>query len=241
MVSVGLLALAGMAPTSARGASAVQTGPSSTNPTGYFVDLLFRGDHPPSGDVGASRAEAGRIFAMDAAAWDFPADDRAYVARLVAGQTGQSQAGAEKRVSDVVERAKAQADAARKTGVNVALWAFISLPVGAFSASCMATIGGRVRDDLPMTDRPRRRLAATRPRLPHGKCRGRGVTRISHTVDARSAGLYMTAIPNVLGPGACERMGPFVFGVLDRGRPPPDVGATQPRRDGFRPAPQTWR
>jgi len=44
----------------------------------------------------------------------------------------------------------------------------------------------------------------------------------------------MTAIPNVLGPGACERMGPFVFGVLDRGRPPPDVEATQPRRDGLR-------
>ena len=88
---------------------------------------------------------------MDAAARDFPADDRAYVAKLVAAQTGLAQADAEKRVSDVVERAKAQADAARKTGVYVALWAFISLLVGAFSASYMATLGGRVRDDLPMT------------------------------------------------------------------------------------------
>ena len=41
-------------------------------------------------------------------------------------------------------------DAARKTGVYVALWAFISLLIGAFSASYMATVGGHVRDDLPM-------------------------------------------------------------------------------------------
>mgnify|MGYP001544260909 CR=1 FL=1 len=70
-------------------------------------------------------------------------------------------ADAEKRVSDVVEQAKnaknkaieaakTAADAVRKTGVYVALWAFISLLVGAFSASYMATVGGRVRDDLPM-------------------------------------------------------------------------------------------
>ena len=49
-----------------------------------------------------------------------------------------------------IETAKTKADAARKTGVYVALWAFISLLIGAFSASYMATVGGRVRDDLPM-------------------------------------------------------------------------------------------
>ena len=51
----------------------------------------------------------------------------------------------------VVEAAKTAADAARKTGVRVASWAFISLLIGAFSASYMATVGGRVRDDLPIT------------------------------------------------------------------------------------------
>ena len=64
-------------------------------------------------------------------------------------------------MSDVVEQArtaknkatyaaKTAADDARKTGVYMALWAFISLLIGAFSASFMATVGGRVRDDLPM-------------------------------------------------------------------------------------------
>jgi hypothetical protein len=49
-----------------------------------------------------------------------------------------------------IDPAKTAADAARKTGVYGALWAFISLLIGAFSASYMATVGGRVRDDLPM-------------------------------------------------------------------------------------------
>ena len=49
-----------------------------------------------------------------------------------------------------IDTAKVAAHAARKTGVYVALWAFISLLIGAFSASFMATVGGRVRDHLPM-------------------------------------------------------------------------------------------
>jgi hypothetical protein len=89
-----------------------------------------------------------------------PAGDKKYVAQIVAARAGLSQADAEKRVSDVFDQAKnarqkalddakKAADAARKTGVYVALWVFISLLVGAFSASYMATVGGRIRDDLP--------------------------------------------------------------------------------------------
>jgi hypothetical protein len=128
----------------------------------YFTDMLFRTDHPEAqGGAAASQTEVGRILATDAVTGDMPATDKTYVAQVVAARTGLSQADAEKRVSDVVAQAKAArdkavdaaktaADAARKTGVYVALWAFISLLVGAFSASYMATIGGRVRDDLPM-------------------------------------------------------------------------------------------
>ena len=160
------------------GASAVQAagsiaaGPASqlagratanaTDPSRYFTDMLFRTDHPAaSGDAAASQAEVGRILATDALAGDMPAADKTYVAQVVASRTGLSEADAEKRVSDVVaqaktakdkavDAAKTAADAARKTGVYVALWAFISLLVGAFSASYMATLGGRIRDDLPM-------------------------------------------------------------------------------------------
>jgi len=102
------------------------------------------------------------MLATDLSSGAMPAADKSYVAQVVAARTGLSQADAEKRVTDVFDEAenakqkaadaaKAAADAARKTGVYVALWAFISLLVGAFSASYMATVGGRVRDDLPMT------------------------------------------------------------------------------------------
>jgi hypothetical protein len=139
-----------------------QAASSERNSTAYFTDMLFRADHPDtSGDPGAARAEVGRILVTDALSDEMPAGDKAYVAQVVAARTGLSQADADKRVSEVVEQAKnakdkaidtakAAADAARKTGVYVALWAFISLLVGAFSASYMATVGGRVRDDLPM-------------------------------------------------------------------------------------------
>ena len=142
--------------------AAVQAASSEGISTAYFTDMLFRADHPDtSGDPAAARAEVGRILVTDALSGEMPAADKAYVAQLVAARTGLSQADADKRVSEVVEQAKnakdravdtakAAADAARKTGVYVALWAFISLLIGAFSASFMATVGGRVRDDLPM-------------------------------------------------------------------------------------------
>ena len=131
-------------------------------PDAYYTDMLFRTDHPAAAaDAAASQAEVGRILATDAASGDMPAADKTYVAQVVAARTGLSQADAEKRVTDVVSQAKdakdkaiqaakTAADAARKTGIKVALWAFISLLIGAFSASYMATLGGRIRDDLPM-------------------------------------------------------------------------------------------
>jgi hypothetical protein len=139
-----------------------QAASSDGSSAAYFTDMLFRTDRPDtSGDSAAARAEVGRILATDALSGEMPAADRTFVAQVVAARTGLSQADAEKRVSDVVEQAKSAknkaidvakntAEAARKTGVYVALWAFISLLIGAFSASYMATVGGRVRDDLPM-------------------------------------------------------------------------------------------
>jgi len=148
---------------SAVGAVAQVAGQAAGSPVAYFTDMLFRSDHPDaSGDGTAARAEVGRILATDALSGDMPSGDRTYVAQVVAARTGLSPADAEKRVSDViaqakdaqekaVEAAKAAAEAARKTGVYVALWAFIALLVGAFSASYMATVGGRIRDDLPIS------------------------------------------------------------------------------------------
>jgi hypothetical protein len=124
--------------------------------------MLFRTDHPSAtADQTGSQAEIGRILTRSLASGDLAAADKTYIAQVVAARTGLSQPDAEKRVSDVfaqakadaaaiADKAKAAAEEARKAGIYLALWTFISLLVGAFSASYMATVGGRIRDDLPV-------------------------------------------------------------------------------------------
>lgn len=128
--------------------------------TDYFVDTLFRTEQPsPVEDPGAARAEVGRVIAASLAQGEMTADDRSYVARVVAAQTGLDESTAEARLDEVVNRARTTlqeaeqtareaADTARQAAAAFALWAFASLLIGAFFASWMATIGGRGRDNL---------------------------------------------------------------------------------------------
>ena len=74
------------------------------------------------------------------------ADDRAYVAKVVANRTGLTQPDAEKRVNDVLTKAKTDLDAARKAAAQLAFWLTASLLIGAFCASLAATEGGALRD-----------------------------------------------------------------------------------------------
>ena len=54
---------------------------------------------------------------------------------------------AAKSAADAAElKARAAAETARKTGLYIALWVFVSLLFGAFCAALAATIGGRQRD-----------------------------------------------------------------------------------------------
>ena len=85
------------------------------NPSRVFVDRLFRTDAvaPPASPAGANdaRAEATRLWTSTFnAGGDLVPADRSYLARLIASQTGISQADAEKRVNDVIVEAKAAAD-----------------------------------------------------------------------------------------------------------------------------------
>ena len=106
----------------------------------------------------ASTVEVGRIFANSLSSEQaLPPEDVKYVGQVVAQHTGMSQQEAEKRVTDVygkvqtqakqaAEKAKQIADEARKASAYAALWLFVSLLLGAFVASLMATFGGRQRD-----------------------------------------------------------------------------------------------
>ncbi|QJP13265.1 hypothetical protein G3545_06140 [Starkeya sp. ORNL1] len=151
----------GQAASAAVGATGANANTDGQSPVAYFTDMLFRTQTPPAqGDVGNARAEVGRILARSAINGDLSADDKAYVSQVVARETGLSPQDAEKRVNDVLAKAKATADevaakakqaaeTARKVGIYTSLWVFVSLLVGAFSATYFATVGGRLRDDLP--------------------------------------------------------------------------------------------
>jgi hypothetical protein len=128
------------------GEAAVQGNPAE----GYFVDRLFRSDHPVTSDNDPLvRAEAARIFDYSMLQNERSADDSAYLAQLVAAKTGLTLADAQKRVSDTMIEARQAEDDARKATAHLLLWIFLALLIGAFCASYAATIGGRQRDHVP--------------------------------------------------------------------------------------------
>lgn len=146
-----------LATTAAEGAGAAAAQSGGVDPTGYLVDTLFRSDHP---DANASpqdvRAETTRIIASGLKNGDVPAADKTYLAQLVAARTGVSQADAQKRVDDVIAKAKdaevkarQAADTARKVAATAAFFTAFSMLVGAFIAAVAATIAGHRRDESP--------------------------------------------------------------------------------------------
>ncbi len=136
------------------------------NLTAYFTDALYRA--PAGGAAGAAapagatatpardvRPETARILVLGMTDGEFAAADKAHLARLVAAQTGMTEADATRRVDEVVAsmnaaKAKAQeaADTARKAAATASMAGFLALLIGAFIAAAAAAIGGRERDDL---------------------------------------------------------------------------------------------
>jgi len=123
-----------------------------------MVDSLFRGGRPdPAANTTDARAEVARIVGRSLSRGDMTQEDKRYVAGVIAAQTGVDQATAEQRIDagiaqakQTVEEAKTKAleaaDQARKAAATFALWALISLLIGALSACLAATWGGRSRD-----------------------------------------------------------------------------------------------
>ena len=125
------------------------------NPLAYYVDSLFRSDHPGANASAQDvRAEATRILATGIKNGDIPADDKTYLAQLVAARTGISQADAQKRVDDVITKVKAAetkarqiADATRKAGAYLSIYTGVTMLIGAFIAAAAAALGGSHRDE----------------------------------------------------------------------------------------------
>ncbi|MBD9677781.1 hypothetical protein IB274_13800 [Pseudomonas sp. PDM18] len=135
-------------------ASATSASPAKDdNDAAYFIDTLFRDNRPVAVSDDAAHAVASRIFLRGLAEGQLSAEDRTYLARVIAQRTEISQAEAEQRIDTVfaqAQQAKQQAlqaaDTARKVAAGSALWMFAALLCGAFFASFMAIHGGRRRD-----------------------------------------------------------------------------------------------
>ncbi len=128
------------------------------NTSDYLIDTLLRTDNSgsESSDAGI-RNELSNILFRDLINGDISNEDSEYAAQLVADYTGLSQQQAEMRVDQIVERARQAAveaevatleavETARESAAYTAIWLFISLLCGAFTAGLMAVVGGRQRD-----------------------------------------------------------------------------------------------
>ncbi len=125
---------------------------------GYYVDRLFRSEGPVGVSEDAANGVASRILLRGLAADNgMSAEDRTYLAQMVAQRTRLTQAEAQSRVEQVYEEARQDAaqakqaaqqaaDTAAKVAAWTAIWTFISLLCGAFFASFAALFGGRLRD-----------------------------------------------------------------------------------------------
>lgn len=139
-----------------------------TWPMGYLIDGMLRPVDGAPAQVQtrpeqalasvAQKQEIARIFLNSLPSGGaLSTEDAHYVSQAVARQTGLSAADAQARVTTTYTRlqdkmnaldtaARAAADEARKATIHATLWLFVSLLIGAFAASYMATVGGRLRE-----------------------------------------------------------------------------------------------
>ena len=150
-----------------RCSSSPATTASTSAPTEYFVDLLFRpgpgaatasGQRPASDTVGIApagaqsalsseaRAEVNRILVRSVAQGRLDDNDRAYLAQVVAARTGLSPDEAQRRVAEVETKARDAADKAAKAGAYLSFWTFMALLFGGTAATLAGMLGGSLRD-----------------------------------------------------------------------------------------------
>jgi len=128
-------------------------GGGNSDPIAYFTDTLFRSDRPAANPQEA-RGVSGRILLTALGTDGVSAADKAYLAQIVAANTGLSQADAAKRVDQVIDqitkaeaKLRQEADAARKTAAYVSLFTALSMLIGAFIAGAAGALGGVHRDE----------------------------------------------------------------------------------------------
>jgi hypothetical protein len=112
----------------------------------YDLDRLFRSEGREQGNLAYGRAEASRILLAATSRAGMKPDDRDYLTRLVARQTGIAQPDANRRVEEAIAAASLAVKRARQSGVILGFSIAVSLLLGAAAAWYAATLGGHHRD-----------------------------------------------------------------------------------------------
>jgi hypothetical protein len=112
----------------------------------YDLDRLFRSERRDQGNLAYNRAEASRILLAATSRAGMKPDDREYLSRLVASQTGTAQPDAERRVDEAIAAATLAVKRARQSGVILGFSIAVSLLLGAAAAWFASCLGGQHRD-----------------------------------------------------------------------------------------------
>lgn len=147
MATGSILGFGGKAVTS-MGSEIAENAPGTTQLSAEaLADALLR---PTEGTAtGADdrvRSEVGRLVAPATTGVALVDEDQAYLARLVASQTGLTAAEANKRIETAMAQAAAAAEKARKAGIIIGFIVAVSLLVSAAAAWWAADFGGDHRD-----------------------------------------------------------------------------------------------
>jgi hypothetical protein len=113
-----------------------------------LASRLFRSDNAPAQPISAqTKADAAMLIADSVSNRQMNEDDRTYLSKEIARDTGITPEQAQQRVDAAIADAKAAADKARKTGLILGFLTAATLLVSAASAFYAAGLGGTHRDE----------------------------------------------------------------------------------------------
>jgi hypothetical protein len=114
----------------------------------YQLDRLFRAERPlPAATMTYSRAEAARMLLTSTGRKGITVEDRAYLAWMVASETGIAPSEAQHRVDEAIAATNTAVHKARASGVILGFSMAAALLLGAAAAWGAASAGGRHRDE----------------------------------------------------------------------------------------------
>lgn len=146
LLTGSVIGMSGQAASSLLASSDAQRGVVSTLGAEALSDSLLRSEgatQRPGADI---RDETARIIGPAVSGGTLDSSDRDYLVRLVASQTGLSEAEAQTRVDTILQNAADAADKARKAAVIIGFVLAASFLISAAAAWWAAGLGGEHRD-----------------------------------------------------------------------------------------------